>query len=613
MQVPRVIKAAFFSAVAALICAGIALGAQAEQAPEPDASPAEAPATAGPKAAFAYEAGIDGIDGPLEDKLQSVSLLYAKEDQPPNSRAALLRRTEQDLERFAAALKAEGYYAYRLAHSIDFSATPIRVAIDVASGPVYHLATFDIVYDDPAAPGLLTDPVKLAVTVGDPARAAPIVDASTLLLRRLGEAGYPLAKMQKRSVTVDHKTETMGVELRISEGPRVTFGETRVSGLKQVDAAYVIRVADLSPGEHFNLARVDAARRRLYATELFEGLQVRLEDTPDDLNRLDVLIDVKERDRRTVSLGLNYSTTEGAGGDVAWTHRNLLGRDEDLTLTFRVAELQQSARAQLAAPHFLRLEQRAFVAGEIAREKTDAYEERRTQAEIGFSRAQGARWRVGAAGELSLLETIENGLSEQNIVLSLPIFAAYDGADSVFDPSKGYKLDFRAEPAAITLDTTDVMVTLSAGGSVYRKLTDDRRLIAAARAKVATILGPAIERIPAGRRLYAGGGGSIRGYEYQSVSPLDAGGDPDGGRSLVEFGAEVRWRITEEIGIVPFIDGGGAFGDTAPDFDNLQFAAGLGLRYYTPIGPLRLDVATPLNRRQRDNLFELYISLGHAF
>ncbi len=562
---------------------------------------------------FAYRLAIDGVEGALEERLRDISLLKTKEDQPPAGRAGLLRRVEDDLERFAAALKAEGYYAYTLGHRIDFGQTPIRVGIQVESGPIYTLAAFEIVYDAPDAPGLIADPARVGVTVGAPARAEPIAEAPPHLIRQLGEAGYPLAKLKRRTATVDHASRTMRVRLEVAEGPRVVFGATKVSGLDQVDLKYVIRVADLSPGEHFNLARVDAARRRLFATGLFEGLQLTWADAPDDIGRLDVHIEAREHKRRTLSLGLNYSTTEGAGGDVEWTHRNLFHKDEDLTLTFRAAQLQQSARTELAVPNFRRLDQRAFLAGEVARADTDAFEERRASAELGLSRPYGARWRLGGGGQLSILETIENGLSENNIVLAAPFFALYDASNDPFEPTKGYKLDFHLEPAAITLDTTDLLATLFAGGSVYQRLSSDESVIAAARAKAGVILGPAIDRIPAGRRLFAGGGGSVRGYEFQSVSPLDAAGDPDGGRSLVEFGAEIRWRLTEDIGLVPFIDGGGAFADTVPDFTGLQFAAGLGLRYYTPIGPLRLDIAFPLNPRGRDNLFEVYISLGQAF
>jgi translocation and assembly module TamA len=253
------------------------------------------------------------------------------------------------------------------------------------------------------------------------------------------------------------------------------------------------------------------------------------------------------------------------------------------------------------------------VAAELARESTDAFEEQRVLLEAGLSRPYGERWKIGGGGELSYLETQENAVTATNILVAFPFFATYDGSNDFFNPTEGYKLDFRFEPVAVTLENTDFFTTFMAGGSVYQQLGEDDDLILAARAKAGFIAGPARDQIPAGRRLFAGGGGSIRGFQFQSVGPLDSINDPEGGRSLAEFGVELRWRLTEDIGIVPFLDGGAAFEDPVPDFTGLRFAAGLGLRYFTPVGPLRLDVATPLNPRQSDGLIEFYISLGQAF
>lgn len=576
----------------------------------PGAAPL-APGSTPAETGYPYVFELKGVDGDLAERLTALSVLAGKLETPPTSQAALDRRIEGDLERFAAALKAEGYYAYALNQKIDRAAEPIAIAITATPGPVYRLASFRVDYRAPDAPGLVKDVSRLGVTVGGPARSAPVAEAPPKLLRLLGEAGYPMAKLADRSAVVDHAAQEMRVTLKIDEGPRAVFGETRVIGLDRVEAAYVIRVAALKPGEIFDVAKIDEARRRLFETDLFEALQLERAEAPDAQGRLDVVIKAQERERRTISFGLNFSTTDGFGSDVEWRHRNFFGEDEDLTLTFRLAELEQSARAELAAPNYLRLNQRAFVAFEGSRQDLDAFEEQRAQAEIGASRTYG-RWRFGAAGELAYVETDEDDDIETTVELGLPLTAAFDGTNNLFDPSKGFKLNFQVEPTAITVEETAVLATLIGGGSVYYALAG-RDLIAAARGRAGVILGPDIADIPAGRRLFAGGGGSIRGYEFQTVSPLDGAGDPDGGRSLVEFGVELRWRVTEDFGVVPFLDGGGAYADAIPDFKGTQYAAGLGLRYYTPIGPLRLDVAAPLNPRDRDNLFEFYISLGQAF
>jgi translocation and assembly module TamA len=151
-------------------------------------------------------------------------------------------------------------------------------------------------------------------------------------------------------------------------------------------------------------------------------------------------------------------------------------------------------------------------------------------------------------------------------------------------------------------------------GSAYRALDTDRRFVLAGRAKFGSLVGEETDDVPANKRFYAGGGGSIRGYEFQSVGPLDANNDPLGGRSLIELNAELRVRITEQIGLVPFVDGGMVFDSVYPDFEeDLRWAAGLGVRYFSAIGPLRLDIAIPLNKREVDDSFQFYISLGQAF
>ena len=580
------------------------------QAP-PEQPPAEAPPIEEPK--LNYRMAIDGVEGKLEDRLKGISLLNEKEGQPPPGRAALLRRVETDLERFAALLKARGYYAYRLGHRVEFDKDPIRVTFDVEPNAQYKLAAFDIAYQKPDAPGLVTDPAMVGVTVGGAAFSKPVQDAPPALLRLLGERGYPLAKVESRKAVVDHGQQEMRVTLNVTEGPRVVFGETKVTGLEYTEPDYVVRVAALHYGEHFNVARIDEARRRLFRTGLFDGIEIKWADTPSADDVLDVLIEARERKRRTISLGLNYSTSDGAGADVSWEHRNIFGEDEDLRLTLRAAELEQSFKAELSAPNFRRLEQTVGVLGDLSRLTTEAFEERRAGVVATVARPLNERWRAGLGGELAYLQTRENNLKEENILLGFPLFASYDGADSKLNPTEGYKLDFTLTPAAFTLEETNLLTTLTAGGSAYQKLTDDDRVVAAARLKGGMILGPARDIIPASRRLYAGGGGSIRGYEFQTVGPLDANGDPEGGRSLLEGSVELRLKVTDDIGVVPFLDGGGAFEDPVPDFADLNFAAGIGARYFTPVGPLRLDVAFPLNGRERDNFFEFYVSLGQAF
>jgi translocation and assembly module TamA len=145
-------------------------------------------------------------------------------------------------------------------------------------------------------------------------------------------------------------------------------------------------------------------------------------------------------------------------------------------------------------------------------------------------------------------------------------------------------------------------------------LDDEARFVLAGRVAVGSVSGAGLGEIPASHRFYAGGGGSVRGYRYRSLSPLGPTGEVIGGRSLFEAALETRIKITDTLGLVPFLDMGGAFESSYPDFsEDLRYAAGLGLRYYTAVGPIRLDVATPLNPRDGDKSWALYIGIGQAF
>ena len=200
-------------------------------------------------------------------------------------------------------------------------------------------------------------------------------------------------------------------------------------------------------------------------------------------------------------------------------------------------------------------------------------------------------------------------------MLSLPLHFDWDSSGNLLDPSRGGRVILQLAPFQ-DIETTDLNFLKSRiTATRYLRLLKAPSLVLAGRASLGVINGTSLLDIPPDERFYAGGGGSIRGYAYQSVGPLDEGDDPIGGRSVLELSAELRFMLTDRIGMVTFLDGGSAFASTFPDSsEDLQWAAGLGFRYFTPIGPLRLDVGFPLDRRTEiDDAFQIYVSIGQAF
>jgi translocation and assembly module TamA len=189
-----------------------------------------------------------------------------------------------------------------------------------------------------------------------------------------------------------------------------------------------------------------------------------------------------------------------------------------------------------------------------------------------------------------------------------------DTTDHDLDPKRGFRISAGITPYLGFGETARFLTVGKFQVSAYRAIDEGERFILAGRVSVGSIFGGSISDIPGNRRFFAGGGGSVRGYEYRSLGPRNAAGQPIGGRSMLEASLELRIRVTETIGIVPFVDVGTTFASSLPDLDSrLRVGAGLGLRYHTPIGPIRLDVATPLERKKGEKPVALYISLGQAF
>jgi translocation and assembly module TamA len=563
-----------------------------------------------------YKPRLEGVSGSLRETAEASLNLFRLRDRKPSSLAALRARVDADVEIMENILKSEGYYAFRIEHKTDATEDPVVVELNVDPGPVYRLARYDVRYlDPPTDEALPTDPKAFGIELGLPARAKPIVDGQSHLIRLLGETGHPYAAVENRRVLVHHDSQTMSVELDVRAGPAVRIGSVSVVGADRVEEDYIRRLANLTQGETFSLAAIDDARRRMFGTGLFDSVTINWPQSYTGDGQVPVTVEVKERARRSIATGFFYSTTDGGGVDASWTHRNLFGRGERLELGARFAERELSAYADFLKPNVGQLDQNIIGRADLKDQETDAYDQQSTSATVGVQRKLSEHWKGTLSGSVEAANIKETNEPEQQyLIVGLPAQLAYDGSNDLFDPSEGSRLTFDVAPNQVTGDSTARFVLGSVIASTYYEALPDKRLILAARGRVASLLGAETDDIPASRRLYGGGGGSVRGYAYQGIGPLDANNEPTGGRSLVEMSFEARIRITDTIGVVPFIDGGSVSEDTWPSGDSYHWGAGIGLRYYTPIGPLRLDVATPLNRRPGiDDAFAIYVSLGQAF
>ena len=566
----------------------------------------------------AYRFRIEGVeDEDLADLLQRGSELASLVDKPPISRAALLNRIENDRQTFDTILRSEGWYAGTIESNFDNSTSPPTVVMRIDPGPRFKLKSFAVVPfgETEKTPVPLPGVNDLGLTMGEPARAADVVAAERRLLAWLGDRAHPLARLGDREVIVDHADRSMRVTVAVDPGPPLAFGPLSIEGLDKVEENYVRLLVPWTEGELFDRRKVEEFRRKLARTGLFSTVVVSPAAIADADGRLPITVETAEAKQRSIGGGFKYYTSEGPAGEAFWELRNVFGRDEDLRVTVELGRIAQQGTVDVLVPNWRRVDQTLVGQALVQRETTDAFDKKGIEVSGQIRRVFDEFWAAGVGPSVETAWITENNETDNSTLFGLPAFVLRDSTDTPLDPTEGSRLRFAPTPYVGWYQTSQLFMTNELSATGYYSLDNDRRYILAGRAKFGSLFGESRDSVPADKRFYAGGGNSIRGYPFQKVGPLNDDNDPIGGRSLVEFSAELRARVWGNFGVVPFIDGGTVFASVVPDFaDPLRWGAGLGLRYYTAIGPVRVDLATPLNpRKDVDDPFQFYISLGQSF
>lgn len=612
---------------AALFLISFSVGAAAppEGKPADAISPDQPAAESSPNASGSTESvGIDyqvvfegSMSGKLGALLKESSLLLTMADRRPATVAALERRAAGDIKRLEAVLRSDGYYDGEVDYRIDARKEPVQVTVIVSRGDPYRLESFDIVYEgENSYEDLPRNPRELGVQLNRRVRAADIVAAENRMESILWERGYPFGEVADRRHVVDRLTHMMRVSMTVDPGPKAGFGPLTIEGSEKVRASYIRRLCPWEPGQEYDRRLLDEYRQSLLDTFLFASVALSTADELDASGDVPINLQVTERALRTVGAGLSWGTDEGWEGNAFWEHRNLFGEDEDLRVETRIGELEQSLTTLFSKPRFIRTDQTLLAGVRVLREETDAYRETNLGSGVALERELNELWTGKLGLTLELSDITENQDDRTLWMFGVPASLVRDSRDDELNPTRGTRLAVGMAPILTAGDERIVFLITEVGASAYKSVQRDDRIVLAARTRVGSILGQSRADIPASKRFYAGGGGSIRGYQYQRVGPLDDQNDPIGGRSVFEVSGEVRFRLTERIGLVPFVDGGTVF--TNPDFTTeedatIRWSAGLGGRYYTAIGPVRLDIAFPINKRKVDDTFQFYISIGQAF
>jgi translocation and assembly module TamA len=567
----------------------------------------------------------------LDAALNGSSTLISLQKSAPVGGFALTERARQDASRFETALHSFGYYKATVTttiagHALDDPTLPtiidsapadppLKVAVSFDLGPLFKLGSVTIATAvPPEVPG------HLDLQPGQPAVAAQILTAQSRLLDALRADSYPLAKVPTPIAILHPDQNLLDVTFQPDPGPKADIGPISLTGLKDMNEAFVRQRLLIHQGEPFNPQAIETARSDLSSIGVFSVVRAETASALDPQGQLPITFDLTERPLHAVELGLGYSTDLGANITTTWRDRNLFGNAEQLNLTAAyqaggdaIIRPGYQVGAQFLKPDFLERDQQLELDLNAIKQSLQAYDQTALLEKIALNRKLSQHWTgsLGLSGEQeSILQ--EDETRHYNLV-GIPASLKYDSTTNLLDPTEGIRAALLVTPTQSIGKPSATFLIAQISASTYLDLFDDGRSIVALRGLVGQVSGTGVFGIPPDQRFYAGGSGTVRGYRYQTLGPQFPDRKPTGGTAISTGTVEVRQRILGSYGVVGFVDVGQVSGRGVPFNDNWHVGAGVGARYYTPIGPIRMDVAVPLNKLPGGDSLELYIGIGQAF
>ena len=563
------------------------------------------------------------IDAELRRQLEQA---VGRADAAPANRFEARRRARSAMEAAQALLRSEGYYQPTLQDDVEGEDTPVAV-VAVTPGRRFVLGETTVTWVAPA-PDAVTEQVvtkDLALTPGEPGRAADVLAAEGRIVASLSREGYADAKAEPRRVVVDHASFTVQPNLNIASGALVRLDGIQVRTRGSTNPDWVAGLAPWKAGDRYDPEDVAELERRLLDTGVYDGVNVSLaapdQMTPEGLRP--VVVGLSDRARSLLEAGATYSTAEGVGVDIFQTRFNRFGRAATVKYGGRYASIDSRLGGEVSLPHWRKPGRTLRLSSYLVNEQTDASD--RSAVSLNADLSQ----RIGKTSFFTYGLGVDAGQYTENRfdpITQAPITfdrdlaivtgraaAFMDRSNDPLDPTRGYRLYVSAQPTAVAGEDTVLFLKTEGQATAYLPLQDGAKTILAGRARLGSIIGGAELTVPSDRLFYSGGGGSVRGYSYQSINPRLPDNTPRGGLSLFETSLEVRHDIGAKFQAVAFLDAGAVGFQETPNFNNMRYGAGVGVRYKLPFGPVRADIAIPLDKREGDSNFQLYISIGQAF
>jgi len=587
-----------------------------------------------------YEVSLEVVsagepDRDLEKAIQNASLIWQERKKPAAGSAGLLTRAKADYRRILAALYNEARYSAEISITWDgreIANLPVgtelpdfaQLVISVRADAPFRFGLAEIVNQAPPATkrrDRVADPASEGFFTGAPAQATTVKKAGRLAVDAWRQQGYAKATISGQTVTANHDTGELDVTLTVEPGERAAYGPVTVEGTKRMRPSFVARQTGLIEGREYDPDDLKRAEKRLQRLGVFRSISLKEAEAVDRDDELPFLLTVQETKLHRVGIGATVSTVDGAGLEGYWLHRNLFGRAERLRFDGRVSGIGSSADfsklhyflgSELTLPGRFTPDTDIVIGGFLEREVLDLYTKNRGSVSV-YANQFVSDELTARLGSFVTYGEYDDVFGVRRFGLAgLEAGIEYDTRDNKLDPTQGFYARFAGKPF-YEWEYGNIVGKFEGELRAFQGLGAQDRTVLAARLKVGSIAGAPVAQIPQDELFLAGGGTSVRGYPYRSIG-VDVPGGISGGRALFEASAEIRQDITDAVGIVGFADVGHVSDGSLPDFSgDIRVGVGIGLRYDTGLGPLRLDLAVPLNRQAGDPNFAIYAGIGQAF
>ncbi len=572
---------------------------------------------------------VQGDDGDLKKTIRNTSLVAGALQEGRTTGQDVLAAARADYARILGALYDEGHYSALIYITLDgVEAAEIApldapsvvnaVVVTVDPGPVFKFSRAQIA---PVAP---ESDIPSEYARGETGGTGTIKSAALAGVEGWRNYGHAKADVGGQEIVADHDVNTIDSRIALAPGPAVTFGKLSISGYDRMNPRRLRKIAGFPEGQAFDPEDLETVRKRLRRTGVFSAITLEEAEYLNANDTLDVDLTVVEQKPRRIGAGFEISTTDGAQVSAYWMHRNLLGGGERLRIDAEMSDIgsdtsgrDEELTLRIDRPATITPDTTAYIETKLARMREEDYDSDSGSIALGFNHIFSDRLTADLAIQYFQSRVNDQGETSDFKALAFPMDVTWDRRDEPTDAKRGYYLSAEATPFK-GFDDTDSGARLLGEGRAYHSMGEDDRFTLAGRARIGTILGSEIQNTPREYLFFSGGGGTVRGQSYQSLGVNEIVG-PDGpiktgGMSVANASAEFRFQVREKIGLVLFADYGRVWTEDAwGGVSRWHAGAGAGVRYATPIGPLRFDIGAPVGNGDTDDGVQLYLGLGQAF